>query len=497
VAVSGRAISLLAGPLLALAVGLALPTTYIDGAGDPVALPAGARAVAAMTLWMALWWITEPVPVYATALLPLALFPLLGIASGAATAAAYGDPLVFLFFGGFILALALERWGLHERLALAVLRVVSPRPDRIVGAFMAVAAFSSLWVSNTATTLMLLPVAQSVLASVAPVEGREGAAGRSGFAAALVLGIAYASSIGGMGTVIGTAPNVFVASFLRNQLQVDIGFLDWMLVALPLVLVLLPAAWWVLVRGVCRVDTVPLPAAGATVARLARGLGPMGPAARRTAAVFACAAMAWIARPWLDGLVLFGAEPFRGLTDTTVAVAAAVALFIIPAGGSGRGALMDWETAAKLPWGLLILFGGGLSLAAALQSSGFGAYLAAVGAGLGDWPGWLVVLAVTAGVVFLSEVASNAATAATAVPILAAVAGGAGLAPVPLVLAACFAASCGFMLPVATPPNAIAYGTGLVPGRLMTRAGIWLNLLGILFISALTWGIIIPLGIFR
>jgi sodium-dependent dicarboxylate transporter 2/3/5 len=213
--------------------------------------------------------------------------------------------------------------------------------------------------------------------------------------------------------------------------------------------------------------------------------------------VFVLAAVAWVMRPWVGGLAIGGATPFAGVTDTTVAIAAALLLFILPAGGGQRGALMDWETAARLPWGLLVLFGGGLSLAAALQASGFAAFLAAAGAGLGGLPPWLLVLLVTTAVVFLSEVASNAATAATAVPILAAVASGMGIAPVPLVLAACFAASCGFMLPVATPPNAIAYGTGLVPGRLMTRAGIWLNLLGILFISALTWGIITPLGLFR
>jgi sodium-dependent dicarboxylate transporter 2/3/5 len=496
VAVPRRILWLLAGPLLGLATGLALPVTYIDTTGDPVALPAGARAVAAITAWMVLWWIAEPVPVYATALLPLALFPLLGIAPATATAAAYGDPLVFLFLGGFILALALEKWGLHERLALVVLAFVSPRPDRIVAAFMGVAAFVSLWVTNTATTMMLLPVAQSVLAGIGGTP-REASAGRGAFACALVLGIAYASTIGGMGTIIGTAPNVFVASFLRSQLRVEVGFLDWMLVALPLVAVLLPAAWWVLTRGVLVVPREPPPGAGEALARLAHRQARLTPPARRTSLVFVVAAAAWVTRPWLAGLTVADFAPLAGMTDTTIAVTAALLLFVVPAGGAERGALMDWDMVARLPWGLLILFGGGLALAAALQSSGFTAYLAALGAGLQGVPPWLLLLLVTTGVVFLSEIASNTATAATIVPVLAAVAGGMGLAPVPLVLAACFAASCGFMLPVATPPNAIAYGTGLVPGRLMTRAGIWLNVLGILFISALTWGIIIPLGIFR
>jgi sodium-dependent dicarboxylate transporter 2/3/5 len=335
-----------------------------------------------------------------------------------------------------------------------------------------------------------------VLAGVqAPAERAPDAA--APLPAALLLGIAYAASIGGMGTVIGTAPNVFVASFLRNQLGVDVGFVEWMAVAIPLVLVLLPAAWWLLTHGVLRVGRAPLGETGAAVARLGAELGPLAPGARRTAVVFAATAAAWVLRPWLGDLRLAGLAPFAGVTDTTVAILAALALFIVPAGGRDRGALMDWETAARLPWGLLILFGGGLSLAAALQDSGCADFLAASGAALPGLPQVLMVLLVVAGVVFLSEVASNAATAATAVPILAALAAGAGLDPVALVLAACFAASCGFMLPVATPPNAIAYGTGLVPSRLMARAGVLLNLLGILFITALTCGIIVPLGVFR
>lgn len=495
-AVSLRALWLVSGPLLAVAVALALPVDYVDAGGIAAELPAGARTVAAITIWMAVWWITEPVPVYATALLPVVLFPLFDVTPTAVTAAAYGDPLVFLFLGGFILARALEKWGLHERLALAVLAVVSPRPDRIVAAFMGVAAFVSLWVTNTATTLMLLPVAQSVLAGVGDTS-RKGAAGQAAFAGALVLGIAYAATIGGMGTVIGTAPNVFVASFLRNQMQADISFLDWMLLALPLVVVLLPVTWWVLTRIVLSVPREPVAGAADTLARLAAGQAPLLPGGRRTALVFVFAAAAWILRPWLASLAVAGATPLAGMTDTTVAITAALLLFIVPAGGGERGALLDWETVRGLPWGLLILFGGGLALAAALQSSGFAGYLAAVGAGLADLPPWLLLVVVTSGVVFLSEIASNTATAATVIPVLAAVAGGMGVPPVPLVLAACFAASCGFMLPVATPPNAIAYGTGLVPGQLMARAGILLNVLGILFISALTWGIIIPLGTFR
>lgn len=490
-----RWLALLAGPLLALGIYLLLPGEYVATDGLPRALEPGARGAAAMTAWMALWWITDVTPVYVTAMLPLAAFPLLGTATIGEAAGAYGDPLIFLFFGGFILALALERWGLHRRVAFTVLRSVGSRPDYIVGAFMAIAAFLSLWVTNTATTLMMLPVALSVadtLADAHPageaVEPRTADVGT-----ALMLGVAYAASIGGMGTIIGTAPNVFVASFINTQLHLEISFLDWMILALPLVILLLLAAWLLLTRGVFRVGHEPLPGTHAVLAGLAEGLGPVTPAERRTAIVFLLAAAAWMFRGLLGDLTIAGAMPFSGLTDAGVAIAAAILLFVLPAGrGTAGETLMDWDTAKRVPWGLLLLFGGGLSLAASFERTGLAAYVAAQGQGLENLPVWALVACIAAVVVLLSEIASNLATATTVVPVLAALAVGAGLAPAPLVLAACFAASCGFMLPVATPPNAIVYGTGRVTAGQMAKAGFLLNVIGILFITVMTCGIISP-----
>jgi len=310
-----------------------------------------------------------------------------------------------------------------------------------------------------------------------------------------MLGVAYAASIGGMGTMIGTAPNVFVASFINSQLHREISFLDWMIVAMPLVVLLLLAAWWLLTRVVFRLGQDPLPGTRQVLQGLTGELGPVTRAERLTAIVFLTTAAAWVFRALLADVTIAGIRPFSGLTDAGIAISAAILLFLLPAGAAGSGDgrfLMDWPTATRVPWGLLLLFGGGLSLAASFQQTGLADYVAAQGQGLERLPTWILVAGVATVVVFLSEIASNVATATTVVPVLASLAIGAGLAPVPLVLAACFAASCGFMLPVATPPNAIAYGTGRVTAGQMAQTGILLNILGILFITAVTCGIIIP-----
>lgn len=481
--------------MLAVCVYLVLPAGYTAVDGTPTPLSSGARGAAAVTAWMALWWISAVIPLYVTALLPLAAFPLLGTATVEEAAGAYGDPLIFLFFGGFILALALERWGLHRRVALTVLRSVGARPDYIVGAFMGITAFISLWVTNTATTLMMLPVALSVADTLADGHPAGGAAGArtAQVAPALMLGVAYAASIGGMGTMIGTAPNVFVASFINSQLAPQISFLDWMIVGMPLVVLLLAGAWLLLTKVMFRLGRDPLAGSHAVLQTLSGSLGPVTAPERRTGLVFLLTAMAWIFREVIVHIPIGDLKPFMGLTDAGVAISAAILLFVLPAGrGHGGASLMDWDTAKRVPWGLLLLFGGGLSLAASFEQTGLADYVAAQGQGLENLPAWILVLCIATVVVFLSEIASNVATATTVVPLLAALAVGAGLEPVPLALAACFAASCGFMLPVATPPNAIAYGTGRVTAGQMARAGLLLNVLGILFITAVTCGIIVP-----
>jgi sodium-dependent dicarboxylate transporter 2/3/5 len=310
------------------------------------------------------------------------------------------------------------------------------------------------------------------------------------FAVCLLLGIAYASSIGGMGTIVGTAPNVFVVSYLREQLNIEIGFLEWMRLALPLVALFLPLAWLVLTGFVYKVSNRPIPG----VVRLLRDerdkLPPWSRGEALTCCVFILTAVSWISRPLLNKLSIGGAYPLAGLTDSGIAVLAAVILFVVPVNWRRHEFLMDWPTAVRLPWGLLLLFGGGLALAAALVDTGFSAYIGNQASLLRGWPNWAVVMLVTATIVFLTELTSNTATTATFVPILLAVATGLGLAPVILIVPAAFAASCAFMLPVATPPNAIVFGSGLVAIGQMARAGLWLNLIAIFLITAVSYAII-------
>jgi sodium-dependent dicarboxylate transporter 2/3/5 len=486
-----RLAALIIGPVAGLLLLALLPESYVSTDGSRVALSAAARATAAVGLWMAIWWMTEAISIYATALLPLAAFPLLGAASIREAAAPYGHELIFLFLGGFVLALALEHWGVHRRLALRVLSVVGARPARMVGAFMLIAAFISMWVTNTATTIMLLPVALSVLALI-PEEQGDSVQGRN-LCLALLLGIAYAASIGGVGTIIGTAPNVFVVSFIERQIGVEISFLTWMSFALPLVLVFLPLAWWLLVKWIFPLPPAPIEGVTDLLAKLRDELGAPGRGERLVFAVFLATAAAWVTRPLLNELEIGGSRPLAGLTDPGIAVISALVLFVTPVRPSQGEFLMNWRTAVRLPWGLLILFGGGLSLAAALDRSGFSAYLGGLASGLGSLPAPVIVLAVVSMMIFLTEITSNTATTATLVPVLYAVALGLGLDPFVLIIPAAIAASCAFMLPVATPPNAIVFGSGQVSLPQMSRAGLRLNLIGIILIPALVYALALPI----
>ncbi|MCP3999804.1 MAG: SLC13/DASS family transporter [Gammaproteobacteria bacterium] len=481
----------MAGPLLAIVVFSILPETYLNALGNPVVLPENARMVAAIATLMAVWWLTEATSVYVTALLPLALFPLTGIADIKTTATSYGNPIVYLFLGGFILALALERWGLHKRLALNVLAMVGGRPRTIVGVFMAISAILSMWVTNTATTIMLLPVAISVIAMM-PGDDLADNSADSPFALCLLLGIAYAASIGGMGTIIGTAPNIFVVSFLSEHLNKDIGFLEWMRFAVPIVIILVPITWVVLTYFIYPVDTEEIAGTTKLLKSKKAKLPPLQKGEVLTLLVFILTALAWVLRPLLNRLEFAGHQPLTGLTDAGIAIIAAIILFICPVSLHQRKFLMDWQTAAKLPWGLLILFGGGLALAARLSDSGFSNYLGNLAGGFAGLPEWMVVMLLISVVVFLTELTSNTATTATFVPVILAVAVGLQLPPLMLILPATLAASCAFMLPVATPPNAIIFGSGYLRISQMSRAGFWLNLVAIALITLATWAIILP-----
>ncbi len=474
-----RGALLAAGPLLGAAIFLLVPDTYLDRTGEVAQLGSAGRVSAGLAAWMALWWLTEVVPLWATALLPLVVLPLAGAASIIGATRPYLHPLIFLFLGGFILALSMERWGLHRRFAFRLLRVAGIRPRNVVAAFMGATALLSMWVSNTATAMMMLPIALSVL----DVAGEEDG---GALPVCLLLGIAYAASIGGIGTLIGTPPNLFLASYARDHLGLEISFVRWLGVGLPLVAVFLPLTWLLLTRVLHPLGDAEI---GGGAARILDGHrpGPMGRGERATLVVFCLTAAAWITRPLLAGIELGGVRPLEGLNDTWIALVGAGVLFLIPVGGTPRRFVMDLGTARRVPWGILILFGGGLSLAVALDANGVGAWLGSLVAGLDRLPGPMLVVLVTAMVIFLTELTSNTATTASLVPILAGVAPGLGVPPLMLVIPAAIAASCAFMMPVATPPNAIVFGSGRLTIRQMARTGFSLNLIGVALIPLLLY----------
>jgi len=489
-------IGLIAGPIVAVLVYLLVPDQYLDAQGNLAVLGADARIAAGIAAWMATWWMTEAIPVYATALLPLAAFPLTGAASIKTVAASYGHPLIYLFLGGFILALALEKCGLHRRFALHVLQAVGTRPTRIVGAFMAISALVSMWVTNTATTIMLLPVALSIIGLVGDagqhLDSGADSPTSSPFSLCLLLGIAYAASIGGIGTIIGTAPNVFLVSYAQELMGREISFVRWMMFGVPLVVVFVPIVWWLLTRRIYPVVREEIPGVDRLLSEMAGDLGRMSRAEKLTLIIFLLTATAWVCRPLLNRLTIGGNAPLEGLTDSGVAVTAALLLFVTPVDATRGRFLMDWDTAIKLPWGLLILFGGGLSLASTLDATGFSEFLGNRATVLASLPTVLIVTVVSAMMIFLTELTSNTATTATLVPILYAVAIGIGVDPYLLIVPACIAASCAFMLPVATPPNAIVFGSGLVSVPQMSRAGFWLNIIAIALIPLLTFAVAMP-----
>lgn len=436
----------------------------------PGGLGLAAWRVAAVASMMAILWMTEAVPLAATALLPLALFPILGVAPVDEVAAPYANPLVFLFLGGFLIALSIERWNLHRRIALTVVFRVGARQDFQIGGVMLATAAISMWVSNTATTIMMLPVALSIIPRDS--SGAIDPASRE-FASALLLSVAYGASIGGVATLVGTPPNAFFAGFMLETYDVRIGFGQWMLIGVPVCVVMLAIAWLLLTRGLYAIRRDELPGARAAIREALHGMGPLSSAEKRIATVFTATAALWMSRPLLSSQF-----PALQLSDTSIAIAGALSLFVIPSGQRKGEFLLDWEYAERLPWGVLLLFGGGLTLAAAIAGSGLADWIGMQLTGLDTWPIVFLVAVVTVLVMLFSELASNTATAATFLPVAAALAVSLGEDPLRLAVPAVLAASFGFMLPVATPPNAIVFGSGYVTVADMLRAGVWLDLIG-------------------
>lgn len=464
------------------------PVTFLAmlSMSPPDGLSPVAWRVAAVGALMAVWWVTEAVPIPATALVPLVLFPVLGVSAIGTAAAPYANPVIFLFMGGFMIAAALERCGLHQRLALSIVGRVGTQPSRLVAGFMAATAFLSMWVSNTATVVMMLPTALSVVLLAEERIGSEIAqdlpgTGRpepvaSHFALTLMLGIAYAANIGGLGTLIGTPPNALLAGFLADTYGITIGFGAWMLLGVPLVVVALPLCWWLLTRVLYPIRLQELPGGREKILAEVAALGKPSRAEVTVGAITALTAAAWISRPAFE-------EAVPGLSDAGIAIAGALLLFLVPVSRDGRSAL-GWEQAENMPWGVLVLFGGGLSLAHAIQDTGLAEWLGATMSGMNAWPLWLVALVVTTVVVFLTELTSNTATAAAFLPVVGSLAVGIGADPRFLAVPTALAASCAFMMPVATPPNAIVYGSGKITIPQMVRAGLVLNVVMIALILA-------------
>ena len=480
-------VGLVLGPLLFLALVFW---------GGPADLPTAGRMVIASVAWIATWWISEAIPIAVTSLLPLVLFPLTGALSIQAAAAPYANPNVFLFLGGFIIAVCIERHGLHRRLALTIIAAVGTSPSRLILGFMASTAFLSMWISNTATTMMITPIGLAVileLARLIQAEGIEGIDVRQGqfaFGTCLMLSIAYSASIGGIATLIGTPPNIVFAGIAQEMFGVSIGFGQWMAYGLPISLVMLVVAWLYMTRVAYPSKLRHLPGGRELMRGQLRELGPMSRAEKAVAAIFGGVALAWITRS------LFLEAVFPMLTDAGIAVIGAVVTFLVPVDLRRGEFLNDWETASRLPWGILLLFGGGLSLAGAVQQTGLADWLGARLAVLQGLPPLLVLLAVIGAVIFLTEMTSNIATTSMTLPIMAAMAAGMGIHPFLLMIGTATAASCAFMLPVATPPNAVVFSSGYVTIPEMAKAGLALNLISIVLITLaarywlpLVWGI--------
>jgi sodium-dependent dicarboxylate transporter 2/3/5 len=466
------------GPL-AFAAMLLLP--------QPEGLSTEAHRLAAVAVWMAVWWISEAIPIPATALLPIAAFPVLDVMSAGTVTRAYGHHLIYLFMGGFMIAVTMERWNLHRRIALHVIRFVGTGPTRLVLGFMLATALLSMWISNTATAMLMVTIGLAVLKQLLP----EGQHEVTPLGTALMLGIAYAASIGGVATIIGTPPNAILAGVLDQNYAVDLGFGDWMQFALPLSLVMLLLSWLYLTRIAFKVSETELPEAATHIKDQLQQLGRMSGAEKRVAWVFGIVAALWISRGLIDWAAM------KSVKDSTIAIAGALALFVIPADWKQRTFLLDWQTAVRIPWDIIILFGGGFALAAGFSETGLTTWLAQQLQVLKGVPTVWIILAVGLLVIFLTEVTSNTATASLLLPVLGALSQAIQLPPMILMVTATLCASFAFMLPVATPPNAIVFSSRCIRIPQMARAGFWLNLLGVLMITAFVylWSALAPPGV--
>ncbi|KQU25961.1 anion transporter [Bacillus sp. Leaf13] len=461
---------------------------------DPQGLTPEGRAVLASTFWIGTWWITEAIPIPVTSFLPIILFPLTGALDGAATASSYADPIIFLIIGGFIIALAMEKWGLHKRIALGIVSLCGTSPQRVVLAFIVATGFLSMWISNTATTMMMVPIGMAMIKQVADSLKYNNSVDTNPenfpFGKAMMLGIAYAASIGGLGTIVGSPPNAILVAVVNELYGIKISFAQWMLVGAPVAAIFLLITWFYLVKVAYPMKIKDLPGGRELIQKEKEKLGKASAEEKMVFTVFVLTGLAWISSSFLLSKFI------PGINDGMIAIMAVIVLFVIPSINKPGDHLLDWNTAMKLPWGMLIMYGCGLTIAAGFVKSGLSEFVGQQLAVMDGMPLFLVIFIIVAMCVFLTEFTSNTATATLMYPIMAAFALAMGVHPYVLLLAACIATSYAFMMPVGTPPNAIVYGTGYFRIPEMIRVGFWLNIvvialipLFIYFIFPILWGI--------
>jgi solute carrier family 13 (sodium-dependent dicarboxylate transporter), member 2/3/5 len=427
---------------------------------------------------MAVFWIAEPIPIPVTALLPLILFPALGLGDIRESAAPYANPIIFLFLGGFMVALAMQRWNLHRRIAIGLIARIGTRPSAIIAGFLLSSALVSMWVSNTATAMMMLPIAVSVVYLFPEAERVSG--GLRDFSAALLLAVAYGATTGGMATLIGTPPNALLAGYVGEVYGISLGFAQWMMLGVPISLVALVCVYAVLTRIMFRLPAAEVPGMRRLIADERAKLGTVSRGEAGVAVVFVLVAAGWVLQP-----VIARAVPL--VSDTTIAIAGALLLFMIPVDARRGQFLLTWDDTRALPWSVLLLFGGGLSLAGNIERQGVSRYLGTLAGGLDDLPVFVIIAVIAFGILLLTELTSNTATAATFLPITGALALSLGQNPLLLLIPTALAANCSYMMPVGTPPNAIVYGSGHLTLPQMARAGFLLNVALVPVIAAMLY----------
>ena len=456
---------------------------------DLQGLSESGKGVLAGTLWVAVWWITEPIPMAATSLLPIVLFPIFGGMDTKVTTTTYYSPIIMLFMGGFIIALAIEKWSLHQRIALNIIRIIGTNAKRIILGFMLATMFLSMWISNSATALMMFPIGLAIANKITDFSEGKNQSGNQQFHKTLMLAVAYAASIGGMSTLIGTPTNSIFSAMTLELFQTEVSFAKWFSLGFPLSFVLVLAGWFYLSFIAFKTTNFNVGSAKDEIRRQLHDLGRISFEEKVVTAVFAFTAVSWITRSFLLNKII------PGINDTIIAIFGALILFVLPSSKKGIP-IMDWKTARNLPWGVLLLFGGGLTIATGFKSSGLAVWLGEQLVDLNGLPYFVLLALIIVIVNFSTEITSNVATASVLLPILASVALTIGVHPYGLMAGACLASSCAFMLPVATPPNAIAYSSGYLSIEDMVRIGFWMNiissiivLLFVYFALPLIWGI--------